>query len=66
MSIKCLTVVLDEKGQDVCIFSLSMNGQLTGHGQELKQLLRGYTIIYDLRIKDRYRSFNQLHQESFP
>jgi len=66
MSIKCLTVVLDENGQEVCIFSVSMNGQVTGHGQELKQLLRGYKIIHDMRIKDRRATAVSLrHPSSF-
>jgi hypothetical protein len=53
MAVKCLTVVLNEDGQELCTLSLGVNGQLTGHGRELKQLLRGYAIVHDLRIKDR-------------
>src|SRR4051794_34158054 len=53
MSVKCLTVVLDDEGRELCTLSLGVNGQLTGHGRELKQLLRGYAVVHDLRIKDR-------------
>jgi hypothetical protein len=53
MAVKCLTVVVNDDGQELCTLSLSVNGQLTGHGRELKQLLRGYALVHDLRIKDR-------------
>jgi hypothetical protein len=55
MSVKCLTVVLDDDGKEVCVLYSSTNGQLTGHGRDLKDLLRGYTITHDLRSKDRSR-----------
>src|SRR5690349_21004379 len=53
MSVKCLTVVLDDDGKEVCVLYSSTNGQLTGHGEDLKALLCGYTIIHNLRSKDR-------------
>jgi hypothetical protein len=53
MAVKCLTVVLDDEGRELCTLSLGINGQLEGHGRELKELLRGYAIVHDLRIHDR-------------
>jgi hypothetical protein len=53
MAVKCLTVVLDDEGRELCTLSLGINGQLQGHGRKLKELLRGYAIVHDLRINDR-------------
>jgi hypothetical protein len=53
MSIKCLTVVLDDDGNDICVLARSDNGDLNGHGEELKQFLRGFAIVRDLKVKDR-------------
>ena len=52
MGIKSLTIVLDDEGRDICVLSRSIDGYLTGHGDDLKRLLRGHVITRESRSKD--------------
>lgn len=53
MSLKCLTVVIDDDGSEICVLARGGNGDLNGHGEDLKQFLRGFAIVRDLKVKDR-------------
>lgn len=44
MSVKSLTVVLDDDGKEVCVLSRTLDGHLTGHGVDLRNFLRGFII----------------------
>ncbi|MBK8464936.1 MAG: hypothetical protein IPL32_03820 [Chloracidobacterium sp.] len=52
---KSLTIVLDDEGRDICVLSRSIDGDLTGHGDDLKRLLRGHLITRESRSKDHHK-----------
>lgn len=52
MGVKSLTVVLDDEGRDICVLSRSIDGYLSGHGEDLKRFLRGHVINRELPTKD--------------
>ncbi len=52
MGVKSLTVVLDDEGRDICVLSRSIDGYLSGHGEDLKRFLRGHVVTRELRTKD--------------
>ncbi|MEP6789507.1 MAG: hypothetical protein ABJB40_13795 [Acidobacteriota bacterium] len=56
MSVKSLTVIQDDGGNDICVLSRNINGDLTSHGEELKRFLRGCVISKDGYIKDSRHS----------
>jgi hypothetical protein len=52
MSVKSLTVVLDDDGKEVCVLSRTLDGHLTGHGVDLKNFLRGFIITRQSKSAD--------------
>lgn len=52
MSVKCLTVIPDDEGKDVCVLSRTIDGYLTGHGEYLRNFLRGYLITREAKAMD--------------
>lgn len=56
MSIKSLTVVLDDDGREICILFRNLDGDLNGHGDYLRRVLRGHVITRTFCVKEHRKA----------
>ena len=56
MGVKSLTIVLDDEGTEICVLQRSIDGYLSGHGEDLKRVLRGHVITREYRSKDHSKA----------
>lgn len=56
MSVKSLTVVLDDDGREICVLMRTLDGHLTGHGVDLRNFLRGYIISRESKSADNRKT----------
>ncbi|MFN0277236.1 MAG: hypothetical protein ACKVRN_01400 [Pyrinomonadaceae bacterium] len=45
MGTRSLTIVLDEDNQEICVLYRQMDGYPTGHGADLKDFLKGFSVV---------------------
>ncbi len=60
MSVKSLTVITNDEGKDVCVLSRDIDGYLTGHGEYLRNFLRGYLITREAKSKDNRKAITKI------
>lgn len=59
MGTRCLTVIKDDTGEEICVLYRQYDGYPSGHGKELKKFLAGKTIINGYGSeKDYEKHFN--------
>ena len=58
MGTRSLTIILDEKSNEICVLYRQYDGYLTGHGTELKEFLDGFTVVNGFGSSDPPKSAN--------
>ncbi len=58
MGTRCLTIVEEDEGAEICVLYRQYDGNPTGHGSELKTFLEGMQVVNGLGIGDQKRIAN--------
>jgi len=58
MGTKCLTVIKDNGGKEICVLYRQMDGYLEGHGMDLAIFLQNMTIINGISSGDNSNKAN--------
>jgi hypothetical protein len=60
MGTRSLTVILDDDGTEICVLYRQYDGYPTGHGDELKDFLQGFTIVNGLSGDAKLKIANRM------
>lgn len=60
MGTRCLTVVKDDEGKEICVLYRQFDGYKAGHGKELKEFLKGKKLVNGM-FSDEKDIFNGMH-----
>ncbi len=58
MGTRCLTIVEEDGGAEICVLYRQYDGYPTGHGAELKSFLEGIQIVNGLGLGNQTRTAN--------
>lgn len=62
MSIKSLTIVLDDEGREICVLFRNLDGDLDGHGEYLRRVLRGHVVTRESCLKKHRKASMNMGQ----
>lgn len=58
MGTRSLTIILDENALEICVLYRQYDGYPTGHGTELKEFLKGFTVVNGYGSDDLTKTAN--------